>query len=99
MFHKQGRPGFSDSGLFFIQGYSSAGRAAVSKTACRGFESYYPCQRNGYRISGVRFFRYGQESEPEARGACRAAQPSAAGGGYSEAGLAQRSATDKATLY
>ena len=27
-----------------IQGYSSAGRAAVSKTACRGFDSYCPCQ-------------------------------------------------------
>ena len=27
------------------QGYSSAGRAAVSKTACRGFKSFCPCQR------------------------------------------------------
>ena len=27
-----------------IQGYSSAGRAAVSKTACRGFKSFCPCQ-------------------------------------------------------
>ena len=29
---------------FNIQGYSSVGRAAVSKTACRGFESFCPCQ-------------------------------------------------------
>ena len=28
-----------------IKGYSSAGRAAVSKTACRGFESFCPCQK------------------------------------------------------
>ena len=26
-----------------IQGYSSAGRALVSKTKCRGFESFCPC--------------------------------------------------------
>ena len=26
-----------------IQGYSSAGRAAVSKTACRGFDPFCPC--------------------------------------------------------
>ena len=33
-----------------IQGYSSVGRAAVSKTACRGFKSFCPCQiENGYR--------------------------------------------------
>ena len=30
-----------------IQGNSSAGRAAVSKTACRGFESFFPCQFSG----------------------------------------------------
>ena len=30
-----------------IQGYSSAGRAAVSKTACRGFETFCPCQVHG----------------------------------------------------
>ncbi len=37
-----------DGPLFFnsyIKGYSSVGRAAVSKTACRGFESFCPCQR------------------------------------------------------
>ena len=28
-----------------IQGYSSVGRAAVSKTACRGFKSFCPCQK------------------------------------------------------
>ena len=30
-----------------IKGYSSVGRAAVSKTACRGFESFCPCQNGG----------------------------------------------------
>ena len=28
----------------YTQGYSSVGRAAVSKTACRGFKSFCPCQ-------------------------------------------------------
>ena len=28
-----------------IQGYSSVGRAAVSKTACREFESFCPCHK------------------------------------------------------
>ena len=32
--------------VHYIQGYSSAGRAAVSKTACREFESFCPCQEN-----------------------------------------------------
>ena len=35
-----------------MQGYSSVGRAAVSKTACRGFKSYYPCH-NIFIISEI----------------------------------------------
>ena len=39
-----------------IQGYSSVGRAAVSKTACRGFKSFCPCQKK-HRFFGA-FFLY-----------------------------------------
>ena len=40
-------PVFANSDKAFgqqIQGNSSVGRAAVSKTACRGFEPFFPCQ-------------------------------------------------------
>jgi hypothetical protein len=30
---------------FTIKGYSSVGRAVVSKTTCRGFKSFCPCQK------------------------------------------------------
>ena len=38
------RSGMIQTTEYKIQGYSSAGRAAVSKTACRGFDSFCPCQ-------------------------------------------------------
>ena len=34
---------------------SSVGRAAVSKTACREFETYYPCQKRTESQDSVRF--------------------------------------------
>ena len=40
------------------QGYSSVGRAAVSKTACRGFKSFCPCQ-NKKTPAGVFLFWLG----------------------------------------
>ena len=35
-----------------IQGYSSVGRAAVSKTACPEFESLCPCQKSESKAFG-----------------------------------------------
>ena len=35
--------------------YSSVGRAAVSKTACREFETYYPCHKRTGSSEPVRF--------------------------------------------
>ena len=45
------------------------------------------------KVSALRgdFFVSRNKDDPEARGACRATPASAAGGGYSEQGLAQRS--------
>ena len=37
------------------EGYSSVGRAAVSKTACREFETYYPCHKRTGSSEPVRF--------------------------------------------
>ena len=39
-----------------IQGYSSVGRAAVSKTACREFKSYYPCHAKALKPLGFKAF-------------------------------------------
>ncbi len=44
--------------MWSTKGYSSVGRAAVSKTACRGFESCYPChdkarRKPGFVVAGV----------------------------------------------
>ena len=36
--------------------YSSVGRAAVSKTACRGFKSFCPCQKEQHRVCGAVLF-------------------------------------------
>ena len=55
-----------------IQGYSSVGRAAVSKTACRGFKSFCPCQKEKESFYGSFFFFVcANGSENKARGACR----------------------------
>lgn len=47
-----------------IQGYSSAGRVAVSKTVGRGFESFCPCQTESGGASRLRF-QFGKK--PNAR--------------------------------
>ena len=36
--------------IFMLKGYSSVGRTPVSKTGCRGFESFCPCQKNSENI-------------------------------------------------
>ena len=40
-----------------VKGYSSVGRAAVSKTACRGFKSFCPCQTEPHHRKVMRFLR------------------------------------------
>ena len=58
-----------------IQGNSSVGRAAVSKTACRGFEPFFPCQipcRDGmYSMHNTRYI-YGPVVQLVRTPACHA---------------------------
>ena len=37
------------------QGYSSVGRTLVSKTKCRGFESFCPCDEKTFRVFWMSF--------------------------------------------
>ena len=53
---------------------SSVGRAAVSKTACRGFEPFCPCKKSGIAFAVPDFSlvcgRFGNEVRPQARLRC-----------------------------
>ena len=42
--------------LIHTQGYSSVGRAVVSKTTCRGFKSYCPCKKETVPLGAVFLF-------------------------------------------
>ena len=51
-----------------VQGYSSVGRAVVSKTTCRGFESYCPCHMDKLVYRGVAQFGSATGLGPVGRG-------------------------------
>ena len=60
------------------------------KPSAEGSSPSAPAKQDAVRMDGV-LLGIGKKCEPEALGECRAASPSAAGGGSSEARLAQRS--------
>ena len=60
--------GFSRTWFTVMQGYSSVGRAVVSKTTCRGFESYCPCQFSLKQCRGVAQFGSATGLGPVGRG-------------------------------
>ena len=42
---------------YFTKGYSSVGRTPVSKTGCRGFKSFCPCQNKRSPIGDLLFWQ------------------------------------------